>query len=251
MGNAGAPPRECFGALRPGGVREACGYHVSLSRGAGGCLYARVPGGVEAYVSGCEAGLLPLQPIYYPERMTGFVALVLPRPVAVEPGSEARLCLEAEVDVAAVTPGGGVVDVFTPGRGKYGLYGPPSRGVLARWVRASEAPASARCLPGRGCVMGVELVLRNESRGAVVFTRVVYRAAGLPLAYRGCLVAGPRVEAVATSPASARVTAEPREPSGYLEAAPPELGLRRSQAPGLTLPVPGRGRSTYVMRHGL
>ncbi len=244
---------QCFGALRPGERRGVCGYEALLSRRGGVCLYSREPGGVEALVPGCGVELAPLQPIYYPERMTGFVALVLPRPVVVEPGGSARLCLEAEIDVAAAAPGGGVVDVFTPGRGKYGLYGPPSRGTLARWARASlsEPGAGAPCLPRRGCVMAVELVLRNETRGAVTFTRIVYRAAGLPLAYRGCLVAGPRVEAVATSPATARVEAEPRTPSGYREAAPPEL-LRRATAPGLPLPMPSRGaRSVYVMRHGL
>lgn len=240
----------CFGAVEPGTARDVCGYRVSLERSGEACLYTRVPGSVEVLVPGCLAEVAPLQPIYYPERMTGFVALVLPRPVVVEPGGEARLCLEAELDAAAVAPGGGVVDVFTPGRGKYGLYGPPSRGTLARWARTGLVEAGGRgCLPRRGCVMAVELVLRNESRGAVAFTRVVYRAAGLPLAYRGCLVAGPRVEAVATSPATARVEAEPRTPDGYRAAAPPEL-LRRPAAPGLPLPR-GGGRSVYVMRHGL
>jgi len=236
----------CYGPMGPGS-RRVCGTLVELLQGGEGspCLYRR--GSVEAFVPGCGLHVYPVQPVFYPERLTGYVMLVLEKPLILAPGDEAAFCLNTVHDVAVAPQGGGEpggpIDVFTVGRAKYALYGPPSRGILARWAPGRPGP----CGEPPSCGMQVRVVARNASGVPVALRRIVYPASGIPLAYRGCRVLGPRVEVLAATGATARVTAEPPKPPRGWQLAP--VPYRHG---GVASPLPwGEQRLVYTMQYGL
>jgi len=234
----------CYGEQGPG-VRRVCGEALRVEEMEGGlCLYRR--GGVEVLLPSCRLSVYPVQPILYPERLTGYVMLVLERPLALPAGGEASVCLLGGHDAAVYAgPEGGIIDAFPVGAAKYALYGPPSRGVLARWVPARIAD----CGSPQACSMLVEVRAVNEAADAVLLRRIVYPAASIPLAYRGCQVLGPRLTVVAYSPVSARVYAEPPAERPGWSPAPP-LVARGGGVAVAQLPW-GEQRISYTMLHGL
>jgi len=238
---------ECYGVMGPGG-RNVCGVTVEVAEGPGGCVYRRA-GGPEALVPSCRVLLYPVAPLLYPERLTGYVMIALEKPVLLAPGEAATFCAVIGHDVA-VAPytgekgEGGLVDAFPVGKAKYALYGPPSRGVLARWAPSQPLPCGE---PPR-CGMQVRVEARNASTAPIALRRVVYPASAVPLAYSGCRVIGPRVSVTATTAATARVTVEPpRVPPGWRLAPSPY-----PRPAGVVAPLPwGEQKIAFIMQYGL
>ncbi len=232
-----------YGVVEGPGVFEVCGERLELVEAGGDrCLYRR--GGREVLLPGCRVGVYPVPPLLYPERLTGYMMLVLPRPLALGPGEFAELCLYAEHDVAVVPPGGSTVasavDAFPTGRGKYALYGSPSRGVLVRWLPSSVASG---CSPAE-CRMLVRLEARSQAREAVLLHRVVWPGWGQPLLYLGCKVYGPRLRVTVLGAAAARVEVlPPKAPSGARESLGPVPRQQLSLVP--------RETQSFTMNMGL
>jgi len=236
--------KRVFGDHEADASISLCGSRISIVRVGGGCVYTRVccRGSERSLdVPGCRVFIHPVQPLFYPERLTGYVMVKLPRPIVLPPGFRARLLVLVEYDVAVSVDGVHPVDVFTVGRGKYALYGPPSGGVLARYAEARIVGDSGEVGPAPWCGMLAEVTLHNESGSNVSVERIVYPAYGIPLYYRGeGLVYGPRLHVRVQSPFTARVLARGWEVEGF---SPSPLHAKTSLA--------GMGPLLFYMRYGL
>ncbi len=82
--------------------------------------------------------LLPMYPVMLPKKFTTYILVKLEKPVAVPPRREVDIYIKIPVDTAVYAYGPLhrflVIDVFTHHRIKYYLYGPPDRGVVARYA---------------------------------------------------------------------------------------------------------------------
>ncbi len=84
--------------------------------------------------------LLPMYPVLIPRKITTYVLVKLNNPLAVPPRREIDIYVKIPIDTAVYAYGSLhrflVVDTFTIHRVKYYLYGPPDRGVVARYAES-------------------------------------------------------------------------------------------------------------------
>ncbi|ABM80835.1 DUF432 domain-containing protein [Hyperthermus butylicus] len=184
------------------GIHSFCGQQLvveELSRGI--CRYRRPSGAVQKLVP-CEGlHVYPQPPVYYPEHVTSYVMVRFEEPIVVDKGASTNFWVHIDFDVVVVAGSeedpARVVDAFpSTGRGKYALYGPPNRGLLARYVRAQPLmePVTEQC---RGLA---RVVIVNQGLQAVEVTRVVFPALHAPVYFdeQGA-VYYPEIRVVATS----------------------------------------------------
>ncbi|KSW12559.1 hypothetical protein CF15_07545 [Pyrodictium occultum] len=226
------------------GSHKVCGFEVSLEEYEGKCRYRR--DGVKAIVPCTSTHLYPAAPVFYPEYLASYIMVRLEEPVVVESGGGEEFWLSLEYDIVAVVGSQGagyeLVDAMpSKGIGKYALYGPPSRGILARFIPARPLPRQQR----EDCSAMVRVVARSKSSRPARVSRIVFPASALSLYYDGeGAVVGSNIEVTVTSPFTAIVSLrEPERLEGFREA--PRL-LQRSGVGSQA-----RWSQSFVMSYGI
>jgi hypothetical protein len=191
--------------------RTLCGYELrSVLVGGGLCRYQRVNGRGEVEASTlapCSSiEVWPLTPIFYPERITSYVMVRLEEPITVTGGGSVTLTLHVGFDVGVMVDEQ-VIDVFpSTATCKYALYGSPTRGILARYLRAGLAMDSGDSDGDGLCMATLRVEILNRFTRPVTIGKIVFPVSPSRLALIDGAPSYPSVRMVVTSSYTAVVS---------------------------------------------
>jgi len=201
---------------RLSGTATLCGYTITLEKLDGSlCRYQRrsSSGRLEAsIIAPCGSiEVWPLPPIFYPERITGYVMVRLREPITARSGDALKLTLQIGFDVGVMV-GEHIIDVFpSTGKGKYALYGSPTKGILVRYLEADIAPENGAGM----CKALLEVEILNKFTQPATVGRIVFPVVSPRLEVgAGSQPVYPRVRVVVTSSYTAVVNVSSRPTRG-------------------------------------
>ncbi len=216
------------------------------------CTYKRYTASnvaVELVIADCSVGVYPAQPIYAPERLTGYAMIRLPSPVVVNPDDSINLRLGVGYDIVILSgEASRPIDFFACDRAKYALYGPPSHGVLVRYLEAvKDVFLSGQKPPWK--FMLIEAIIKNEASDSLAVSRIVYPARSAPIYYTDDgRVYGPKITMRLSSSFTARVTVEEPQDLPLAVRLTPINHLPRTTT--IPLNVVSARVQEYLMRYG-
>ncbi|HEQ79124.1 MAG TPA: DUF432 domain-containing protein [Euryarchaeota archaeon] len=174
-----SPPKpdseELFGLLESS--LEICGYKMEIQDGT----YRRFKGEnveKEAFVENGDMGVFPISPIHTPSVLGKYLMAEFDKPVYVSPKKTTILYATLPVEIgifARFKDRYETVDVFSPKKQKYALYGLPNDGFICRWAMTtpSTAPAKETDFPKEA---HIKLILKNSMSGWAKFDKAVFPA---------------------------------------------------------------------------
>jgi hypothetical protein len=100
----------------------------------------------------------PSIPIFLPFQYESEAIMIrLKEPVYVTPGYTSTFFLEAPYDIVVYDEDGEIIDIFSLGTPKYGLYGDPNNGVVCRYMKSSVY-ADEKNVPKNSAIMPVKVM---------------------------------------------------------------------------------------------
>ena len=140
--------------------------------------------------SGKGLHILPVEPVNVPKHITPFLLIELTRPIFLESRMEEMVFLTFPLEVGVLVSlrkTDEVIDIFSPTRQKYTLYGEPRTGQICRyWKSAVYAKEPDPLSRGEGII---RLTLKNTTADWVHLKQVVLNAFGMKIFYDGNRVA--------------------------------------------------------------
>ncbi len=175
-----------YGPLGEGG--EIAGYRITISKGAGSeRKYVREGNGVKVSKiihEPLRIDLVPIYPVLLPHRITTYIMVYLDQYIHVPSRGELEVYIKIPVDLAVYAFGRlhrfTIVDVLNINPIKYCLYGPPDRGVIARYARSRIFLRRPSIKPGEAVA---KITIRNKHDTWVEIGRILLDAQILKLYY--------------------------------------------------------------------
>ncbi len=175
-----------YGLLKEGG--EIDGYVLKITRGhTGEKKYIREGHGIvvsKIIHKASRLELVPMYPVLLPDRITTYIMVYLEEKLHVPTRDELDIYIKIPVDLAVYAVGiyhkFSLVDVFSITRIKYCLYGPPDRGIIARYAVSKIYFRKPVVKPGEAIV---KIHIRNKYDSWVEIGKILLDAQILKLYY--------------------------------------------------------------------
>ncbi|MEB3772253.1 MAG: DUF432 domain-containing protein [Desulfurococcales archaeon] len=117
----------------------------------------------------------PSIPVFLPFQFESEAIMVrLKEPVYVTPGYTSTFYVEAPYDIVVYDEDGEIIDIFSPGNPKYGLYGDPNNGVVCRYGKSSVY-VSEEDVPENSAVLPVKVMNSYHTTLKITLIVVHYR----------------------------------------------------------------------------
>ncbi len=128
--------------------------------------------------------LLPFYPVFLPKKITTYILVYLAEEIDVPPRKELDLYIKIPVDTAIYAyyqpHRFTIIDIFTENRVKYCLYGPPDRGIIARYAESNLFFKKPECVRGEAIV---PLHIRNRLDSWTIIGKILLDSQILKLYY--------------------------------------------------------------------
>jgi len=196
---------------------------VEVERSARYLTYKRVCRGEPAErVIASENGSIiinPVEPLNLPKEVTRYLELHF-NPIFVEPETTRQLYLTFPLEIGVFIRAKDdydLLDVFSPAKPKYSLYGPPDYGRVTRWHESTIHQDIPKTDPLREGVLDLTVV--NEGRTWIEVSRAVFVNTGMTIWYGDFVAMSARMELFSNIVAETRVLSTP-EKTGFTRSLP-------------------------------
>ena len=194
---------------------EEQGISVSIERRERDVLYRRDCRGTRAErVIGSLNGdiiINPVEPLNLPREVTKYLEIHF-RPIYIEPESIQQCFLTFPVEIGVfvhIKQDYELIDVFSPVKPKYSLYGPPDHGCITRWHESTLYDKPPETDPLREGVLS--LTLDNQGRTWIEVSRLVLVNSGMTIWYGNRVWMSARMALYSNTVAETRTLANPPE----------------------------------------
>lgn len=154
----------------------------------------------------------PVEPLSLPKEVTRYLEVHF-NPIFIEPEITRQLFLTFPVEIGVFIRAKGdydLLDVFSPAKPKYSLYGPPDYGCVTRWHESAIHHDIPVTNPLREGVLDLTIV--NEGRSWIEVSRAVFVNAGMTIWYGDYVAMSARMELFSNLVAETRILSAPEKP---------------------------------------
>jgi hypothetical protein len=130
-------------------------------------------------------GIFPVSPIHTPAKYASHMMLKLVTPLVLDPKSHVDAYLTMSIEIGVVRSSGDdvqIIDAFSVGQPKYGLYGIPELGILCRYHETRINPEIPKATPYKEAVFRAHF--HNYTDKINTINRVVFPIEGADFYYR-------------------------------------------------------------------
>ncbi len=189
---------------------------VDVERSASYLTYKRVCRGESAERTiASENGAItinPVEPLNLPKEVTRNLEVHF-KPIFIEPEVTRQFFLTFPVEIGVFIRAKGdydLLDVFSPAKPKYSLYGPPDYGCVTRWHESAIHSGIPDTNPLREGVLDLTIV--NEGRTWIEVSRAVFVNAGMTIWYGDYVWMSARMELFSNIVAETKILQAPEKP---------------------------------------